>query len=93
MVVVIVRKRFPMKRLIDFEILKANCGHKTALGNNEEVVMSNCPQCGEETETLHEGYCEECRDERQRALNEHNASFDFWEKCTDAERSFYFGIF
>lgn len=51
--------------------------------------MSNCPQCGEETETLHEGYCEECRDERQRALNEHNASFDFWEKCTDAERDFY----
>jgi len=25
-VVVIVRKRFPMKKLIDFEILKANCG-------------------------------------------------------------------
>jgi len=35
-VVVIVRKRFPMKKLIDFEILKANCGHKTALGNNPE---------------------------------------------------------
>jgi hypothetical protein len=26
----------PMKKLIDFEILKANCGHKTALGNNPE---------------------------------------------------------
>ena len=55
----------------------------------EEVTMFNCPQCGEETETLHEGYCEECRDERQNALNEHNARFDFWEKCTDAEKDFY----
>ena len=51
--------------------------------------MLNCPQCGEETETLHEGYCEECLNERQSALNEHNARFDFWEKCTDTEKDFY----
>ena len=51
--------------------------------------MFNCPQCGEETETLHEGFCEECRDERQTTLDEHNARFNFWEKYTDAEKDYY----
>ena len=51
--------------------------------------MYDCPQCGNETEILHEGYCEECKNERQTALNEHNARFDFWEKCTDDEKDFY----
>jgi hypothetical protein len=51
--------------------------------------MYDCPQCGEETETLHEGVCETCREENQRRLNAHNASFDFWEKCTDAEKDYY----
>lgn len=73
-------------------------GHSTSTKNTllkmfehgtEAVAMFNCPQCGEKTETLYEGYCEECRDERQNALNEHNAMFDFWEKCTDAEKDFY----
>lgn len=48
-----------------------------------------CPQCGEQVERLNEGYCDICHDERQSALNMHNASFDFWEKLTDAERDFY----
>lgn len=45
-----------------------------------------CPQCGHDTPELHEGYCRECCDDRQRALDEHNASFDAWERLTDRER-------
>ena len=48
-----------------------------------------CPQCGKETDRLHEGYCEECQTENQRRLDEHNASYDFWQRCTDKERDFY----
>ncbi len=48
--------------------------------------MDDCPQCGEPTETFFEGYCEDCRDERQRVLDEHNARFNWWEKLSDAER-------
>ena len=59
----------------------------------EEVAMKEvewvCPQCGETVERLNEGYCDDCHEERQSALNEHNARFDFWEKCTDKERDFY----
>lgn len=54
-----------------------------------EPRVFNCPQCGQETETLHEGYCEECRDQRQRELNEHNASIDFWDSLSDKEKDFY----
>lgn len=49
--------------------------------------MYHCPQCGEETETLREGYCEPCRDERQAALNLHNAEYDRWQKMSDQERA------
>lgn len=49
----------------------------------------HCPHCGEAVERLNEGYCEDCRNERQTALNEHNAKFDFWENCTDAEKDCY----
>ena len=34
--IMVIKLRLQMKKLIDFEILKANCGHKTALGNNPE---------------------------------------------------------
>ena len=46
----------------------------------------HCPQCGEDTETLHEGYCAECCDGNQRRLDAHNAGFDRWERMTDAQR-------
>lgn len=46
----------------------------------------NCPQCGEPTETLHEGYCAECCSENQARLDAHNAAFDAWKKMTDAQR-------
>lgn len=52
-------------------------------------IIFNCPRCGEETETLNDGYCEKCRIERQNAINDHNAMFKFWEKCTDSEKDFY----
>jgi len=48
--------------------------------------MSYCPQCGEDTERLHEGYCEDCFNERQSELLLHNARFDWWESLSDKER-------
>lgn len=48
--------------------------------------MFVCPKCGEETETLHEGYCEPCREEGQRALDEHNANYGRWMTLSDRER-------
>ena len=51
-----------------------------------DTVDYNCPQCGEPTEILHEGYCEGCRDENQRALDQHNITYDWWRKLTDRER-------
>lgn len=46
-----------------------------------------CPQCGEPTETLHEGYCADCCTGNQARLDAHNAQFDAWEKMTDQERA------
>lgn len=45
-----------------------------------------CPDCGEQVEQLFEGYCNECHNERQAALDEHNARFDWWNSLTDAEK-------
>ena len=47
----------------------------------------DCPQCGEPTETLHEGYCEDCCRDNQAALDAHNRAFDRWEKMSDNERA------
>jgi hypothetical protein len=49
--------------------------------------MKHCPQCGNETDRLHEGYCEDCRNANQAALDEHNAAYDRWQKMTDRERA------
>lgn len=49
--------------------------------------MDTCPQCGFDTDRLHEGYCLECRNERQRVLDEHNAAFDAWERLSDEQRA------
>ena len=46
----------------------------------------DCPQCGEPTEELHEGYCAECCEENQTRLDLHNASFDAWERMSDSQR-------
>ena len=45
-----------------------------------------CPKCGDDTETLHEGYCEKCRDQRQMELDQNNARYDWWESLSDGER-------
>lgn len=45
-----------------------------------------CPRCGDDTDELHEGYCEPCCEEGQRALDLHNAEYDAWEAMTDVER-------
>jgi arginyl-tRNA synthetase len=46
----------------------------------------HCPQCGEETDTLHEGYCEACCSANQSALDTHNAQFDIWNQMTELQR-------
>lgn len=46
----------------------------------------DCPACGLSTEMLHEGYCEECQEDRQRSLDEHNFRFDWWENLTATQR-------
>jgi len=45
-----------------------------------------CPQCGDETETLHEGYCEFCCHENQEQLDHHNAGYDRWQSLTGQQR-------
>lgn len=45
-----------------------------------------CPQCGEDTDRLHEGYCEPCCEQNQKELDEHNASFDRWQGLSDEQR-------
>ena len=51
------------------------------------MIEFHCPQCGEPTETLYEGYCQECCNENQQALDEYNAAFDNWNRLTDQQRS------
>jgi hypothetical protein len=51
--------------------------------------MYDCPQCGEPSNDFVEGYCRACHDENQRQLDEHNARYDFWQKCSPAERDRY----
>ncbi len=48
--------------------------------------MFTCPGCSFETETLNEGYCKYCQEERQNALDLHNFTYDLWNKKTDAEK-------
>lgn len=48
--------------------------------------MKSCPQCGADTPELHEGYCKECCEGNQAALDKHNADFDSWSKKKDDER-------
>jgi glutaredoxin len=48
--------------------------------------MFSCPQCESDTETLNEGYCEECRAENQNRLDQHNFEFDAWSRMSDQDR-------
>ena len=53
---------------------------------HEDLTMFYCPQCENETETLNEGYCEECREENQLRLDNHNFEYDFWQGLSQSER-------
>ena len=46
----------------------------------------DCPQCGEPTPELHEGYCAECCSDNQRRLDAHNAAHVEWMRMTDVQR-------
>ena len=50
--------------------------------------MLNCPQCGHETpeDQFQEGYCIHCYADNQRALDEHNAQYDWWNSLSDYDR-------
>ena len=50
-------------------------------------MIYDCPQCGEETETLHEGYCEECRIENSAAVHDHRHQFTEWESLSVEQRN------
>lgn len=50
------------------------------------ATLYDCPQCGNETETLNEGCCEDCRKDNQKNLDNHNLSFDRWESLSDSQR-------
>lgn len=45
-----------------------------------------CPACGEGTDTLYDGYCEPCREDRQARLHAHNFHYDRWQKLSPAQR-------
>jgi hypothetical protein len=50
------------------------------------VFLWDCPQCGEGTDQLHEGYCQECCADNQRALDEHNEAHDRWQAMSQEQR-------
>lgn len=49
--------------------------------------MFYCPQCGEDTPELHEGYCLDCCSENQATLDKHNFEFEQWQLMNEAERN------
>lgn len=51
--------------------------------------MYNCSQCGEGTESLHEGYCKDCCEQNQKELNEFNFGYNFWNNLTDNEKDHF----
>ena len=46
----------------------------------------NCPQCGEETPELHEGYCADCCSNNQAELDKHNFEYENWQAMNEHER-------
>ena len=57
------------------------------LSDDCEQMWPTCPQCGDTTKRLFEGYCEPCCRENQARLDAHNAEFDAWQGMTDAQRN------
>ena len=71
---------------MDDDINRCGCGAPAVVCDCENDDRLACPQCGEPTEELHEGYCRECCDDNQYSLDAHNAGFDRWERMSDRER-------
>lgn len=59
---------------------------KKTMEREETEEIAYCPQCGEETTQLQEGYCQPCCHENQRELDLHNAQYNWWQRLTDEER-------
>ena len=67
-----------------YELKCTQCG---IIGELEEYIEEfDCPQCGEESDQLFEGYCLDCLYQNQSELDNHNAQFDRWESLTDSQR-------
>jgi len=45
-----------------------------------------CPQCGCESNEIHEGYCADCCKDNQRSLDDHNFQFDYWNSLSDRQK-------
>jgi hypothetical protein len=62
-------------------------GDEAVTGKSDTTPATfDCPQCGEPTRLLCEGYCEPCCTANQAALDEHNARHDWWAGLTDQQR-------
>jgi glutaredoxin-related protein len=48
--------------------------------------QKQCPQCATVVEQLHEGYCEQCCNENQAALDRHNFEYDYWNRMDNERR-------
>lgn len=46
----------------------------------------DCPQCGNETEQLFEGYCKECYEDNQRRLDEFNFRQEYWDRLNQEKK-------
>lgn len=53
----------------------------------EQGDQEYCPQCATPTDSFRDGYCEDCAEENQRRLDEHNAGYDWWSELSDRERA------
>lgn len=51
-----------------------------------DMEQYDCPQCGDATPELHEGYCRTCCESNQAALDRHNFEYDRWQEMTHEER-------
>jgi ribosomal protein L37E len=56
------------------------------MSETENRIDLYCPQCGEDTDELHEGYCEVCCYNNQQALDDHNYSYRMWQELSRQER-------
>ncbi|WP_162887781.1 hypothetical protein [Leptospira mayottensis] len=49
-------------------------------------VIMGCPQCGEFTERLYDGYCWDCREENEHRLFRDLMEKQEWDKLSDSEK-------